>query len=122
MSVHLEALRAHLLADEQLAKDAGGDYGAGWEATTVDSSLWRIWLVDEDELEIDPHREQPAKHIARHDPSRVLRWVAAARKVLAEYERAATPGNALAGEGYVGYVLGVRFAVEAIASVYGEEG
>lgn len=54
-----------------------------------------------------------AEHIARHDPARVLREVAAARGILAEYERRA-------GGGGYGYQAGLGFVIEQMARAWSD--
>jgi hypothetical protein len=107
----LDQLRATLDEDERVALYAGGTYAAEWRATPTDSARWEIELAGEDELYLDPEREAPAEHIARHDPARVLRWVRAAREILAEIERelADDPTNETA-----------KWLLSQLASVYGD--
>lgn len=67
--------------------------------------------------------EQSSEHIARHDPARVLRWVAAAREVLDEYEAAVTArevadGTLLQGAAQLRRLIYEKL-VRALAGVYG---
>lgn len=99
----------------------------------TDLVAWLRERLDEDERVARSAREgffQPetlsifaavsdAAHVITHDPARVLRQVAAHRRILDEYEQTveyyATHRAAPAGE-----LHGLLFAVKAIASIYSD--
>jgi hypothetical protein len=90
--------RARCGEDEVTAETAGGDGPQGrWEQVDPESCPGRIdcdsgYVVTYDEGSPD---DGQAPHIARHDPARVLREVAAKRAVLDSYEasvRSVGPG------------------------------
>ncbi|WUI01493.1 DUF6221 family protein [Spirillospora sp. NBC_00431] len=83
----VEFLRDRLARDERIAQACAG---APWKATpagTINTD------VSEDEGEREPafvatvENGAYAEHIARHDPSRTLREVAAARRIIDDYEK-----------------------------------
>jgi hypothetical protein len=83
----LETLRQHLAEDERVALAAGGD-SPNWHQRDPEREHGRIEddageVVTYDESAPTPHQ---AEHIVRHDPAWVLRWVRAAREILAEHE------------------------------------
>lgn len=88
MSDIVQFLRARLDEDERLALATGPDeYARRW---AVRDSMWSCTVIDGngDIVVYDegaPTREE-AEHIARQDPARTLRRVAAHRAILAEYE------------------------------------
>jgi hypothetical protein len=82
-----------------------------WVAATHPSVSWIVTGADGDCVvsnEGSPTPEEAA-HIARHDPARVLREVAAKRAIVASYEDAATHEFA-----------GLQVAVGHLAAAYGE--
>jgi hypothetical protein len=67
---------------------------------------------------IERSRDELCAHIARHDPARVLREVAAKRAILARYEeRPANLGDSLQ-QGQE--CMGLLYAMEALAAVYSD--
>jgi len=90
-----EFLAARLDEDEAAAKLAARE-GGTWTQDDPErhpgsiSSLGGPVVYDEDAPD-----ENQAPHIARHDPARVLREVAAGRKRLAEHEHSPNPYGAL---------------------------
>jgi hypothetical protein len=92
MSDLIAKLRAALDEDERVAREACDNDSGEW----FDGDDWNVWRAEE----IDPHDEleqhelvvygnvkPQSEHIARHDPARALRQVAAMRKVLDLAER-----------------------------------
>jgi hypothetical protein len=75
-------LNARLDEDEAAARDA---YYEGQRWITEEEGVYR-W--PDDELVQMADRKRDARHIARHDPARVLREVEADRKLIAAYEAA----------------------------------
>jgi hypothetical protein len=99
----LDQLRAALDEDERVAQAA---IGVGF---------WFVLGVgDEDKA------QRLADQVRRQTPERVLRWVRAAREILAELERAKIPANGLSVDGYRGRVAGLELAVLSLMSVYGD--
>ncbi|MGH3242744.1 MAG: DUF6221 family protein [Spirillospora sp.] len=82
----VEFLRDRLARDEQIAQACAG---APWTATPAGT----INTGGEDEDAGEPvfvataENGAYAEHIARHDPSRTLREVAAARQIIDDYEK-----------------------------------
>jgi len=76
-------LEARLGEDEAAAREA---YYEGQRWITEEEGVYRY---PDDELVHSADRKADARHIARYDPARVLREVAAKRKILERYERAA---------------------------------
>ena len=90
-------LAARLDEDEAAARAAASIAGPGWKAETYwpgDESRTRTCVRSKDgaflgEFGDTPDYPDMAAHVARHDPARVLREVAAGRAILADYEEAA---------------------------------
>lgn len=76
----IEFLRARLDEDKEVAQSAHYE-GQRWISEEEDVSRW-----PEDELVHFADRKRDAAHIARHDPARVLREVAAKRRIIAVHE------------------------------------
>lgn len=72
-------LRARLDRDEEVALRAGAGERADW---TVDGRG-----VDFDQYTVEGFHPSTAEHVARHDPGRVLRGVAAQRRILEIHAR-----------------------------------
>lgn len=130
----LESLKRHLDEDVKIANEAcDNDGNTEWHTTsamalrfTVRTAANRPVLraLAEDATAEDGWTFDPAattEHAARHDPQRVLRWVAAARKVLAGFEAVANNPDRLTDAALHLQFNVLRQVVEAIASVYGEE-
>ena len=125
----VEQLRAHLDDDERVAREANA--GQPWEcleSTWYTHPMLVSYSADGETYGVlgtlvDLAKEE-RDHIARQDPSRTLRWVAAARKVLDAYEIAVIAADTAEGTPLAGGARLRRntllFAVEAIASVYEE--
>ena len=94
MSDLTDFISARLDEDEAAAKaaswDRPGDAWRVWGVRTDDA-----WVIDDDGQEgfVIPRigggadTEGVARHVARHDPARALREVAAKRAIVAEHER-----------------------------------
>jgi Family of unknown function (DUF6221) len=82
----VEFYAARLDEDEAAAKEAAEDSGAEWSRNP--EGLSGIVVAGGEIVVYDEGRptEAEADHIARHDPVRVLREVAAKRAILAEYK------------------------------------
>ena len=61
-----------------------------------------------------------ARHIARHDPARVLREVAAKRAILAEYERVAGSAQAYPNNATITSLGAAQTVVKALGTVYSD--
>ena len=97
------------------------------EALAASPGPWHLSAEDDEVLAVDDitvadvfalsgnQQRATARHIARHDPARVIREVQAGRKILADYEgtRAITGDNDE-------YVAGLSAALSALASVYSD--
>lgn len=87
----LEFLRDRLTDDERQAKAAMTYAAKDWFIET--SGI--VTTGPEDDVYTDDR--EVAEHIARHDPARVLREVAAKRELLADYERFAAERRRMMG-------------------------
>lgn len=109
--------KARLDEDEAAAK------GASWDRPGDRWHVWGersdgAWVVDDDGEEgfVIPRigggadTEGVARHVARNDPARALREVAAKRAILDEYERDPQADDQ--------YRAGLAFALERLAEVY----
>lgn len=88
-------LRAQLDEDERLARATAWNASTagfnGWQARRParDDEDWEIWQAGQNSAQLVRGLEEThAQHIAAHDPERVLRAVAAKRRVVADYEDA----------------------------------
>ncbi|MFB7832023.1 DUF6221 family protein [Streptomyces sp. NPDC056056] len=103
-------LRARLADDEQTAKAAtwDGDMSARWQAGSSSydkrrqSPRWYVLDAYEDGVvgDVDPQGnddEGVARHIARHDPARVLAEVDAKRQIIEQHERYAAERRRMMG-------------------------
>lgn len=135
-----EWLRAQLNEDERTAQAATwcGDDAATWRAAvspygTPSRPHGPRWYI-EDSLEdgvittVDPQAsddEGVARHIAAHDPARVLREVDAKRRIVRAYEDAVTAfENTVLGTDLhdlmAGSVNSLRYALQALALPYAD--
>jgi hypothetical protein len=114
----VEFYAARLDEDEAAAKAAGGGIhcrewdaaGPGYQEGRVEDGHGDVVVYDEGA----PTLAQ-AKHIARHDPARVLREVAAKRAILGAYE------SQRAAQFYDPAVVDeLRDVIETLASVYSD--
>lgn len=99
----IERLRRHLDEDERVAL-AGA-------ASTMAVGDWK--------LEANAHVDPIEAHIARHDPARVLRWVAAARQILVIHPKTGSCCDACSNDQWVAHWPCPTLL--ALASIYGEE-
>lgn len=101
----IEFLRARLDEDERAALGAKGDTPGIWE-TKSDPATWIVLYDASGKLTMGQER-----HIARHDPARVLREVEAHRRIVDEYEASVRRvGVCMSGS--------LRRVVMALATVY----
>lgn len=126
-----DRLRAGLDEDERVAQACAE--GTGLQAVGL---TWHVWdgagVRDEHDATVVYDEGAPtaaeAAHIARNDPARALRDIAARRRILAAYEEAerASRGYVEAGlgesEDEVGTRLALESVVEILAGVYEEAG
>ena len=113
----IERIRAVLDEDEQVAREAARQDGESWQTSDMGD-----WLTSGEHghvmigEEYGPGR-RAIDHIARHDPARVLRQIAAHRKLLDFYQEADQWYNANrtapAGE-ITGLVRAIEFLAEAL--------
>ncbi|MEV5571683.1 DUF6221 family protein [Spirillospora sp. NPDC052269] len=75
-------LRTRFDEDDDLARRSDGDGCGQWIANG--------WTVDFCQSDISGFHPTIAKHVARHDPERVLREVAAKRRTLDRHSRSST--------------------------------
>ena len=111
-------LDAMLDADEAAARES---YYEGQRWITEEEGVYRY---PDDELVHSADRKADARHIARHDPARVLREVEAKRKIVTRYERAAAipPSIAAFTRGQDdGYREACLDAVQDLTAVYAGE-
>jgi len=108
---------ARLDEDEAAAKAAAEQARYDeWDAVgdrtddEIGRSNWRV--VGVALMETHPGAMASAQHIARHDPARVLRDVAADRKLLAEWQKAEARSAGDDDRGYAGVADGLRLAVK----------
>lgn len=80
-------LRARLDEDEAVARAATA---GAWELVRAPDGSWYVDPGDLDDV-ANVDRTADAEHIARHDPARVLRDVAANRAIVDECERMSQP-------------------------------
>lgn len=127
MSELITWLRAHLDTDERLAQSAIRDprYLRD-ERTTADDGRWRTRDHPHDECIVEGagimvydeggHTAEQARHIATHDPARVLRQVQAHRAILDDH--ADIPGDG------INYTLReqerAEDVIKALASMYSD--
>lgn len=94
MSDIVEFLRARLDEDEQVARaaaDAKG--GAAWYVSRGGCGDIDIW-VEQHLSEDDDDETEVSLHVRRHDPARVLREVAAKRRLMALHRVGTDPCDA----------------------------
>ena len=112
-----EELAARLDEDEAAAKLAAREGGA-WtqgdpgQGSCAITSLGGTVVYDEGSPD-----EYQAAHIARHDPARALRFVAAVRAIIRE---SSGEGHGWA-EHEPAYYAGLEFAVVALTGIYHED-
>lgn len=107
----LDFIRARLDEDEAAARESHYE-GQRWLTEEEGVHRW-----PEDELVHMADRKADARHIARHDPARVLREVEAKWHIVRDYERAAracsdATGSELDSRGYAS-MCGARDALRA---------
>lgn len=116
-----EFVKARLDEDEAAARESHYE-GQRW--ITEEEGVYR-W--PDDELVHLADRKADARHIARHDPARVLREVEAKRAILGAYQ-AAVARQVAAAEGradeepewHVARRAALHFACSAIAAIYSD--
>ncbi|MCQ4119872.1 DUF6221 family protein [Rhodococcus tibetensis] len=79
----VDFLNARLDEDERIADEARCLVPGKWESRGID-----LIYADVDGVAGTLRHEEDAVHIARHDPARVLREVAAKRKIVETYREA----------------------------------
>jgi Family of unknown function (DUF6221) len=118
-------LEARLAEDEATAREAAAGDQARWKATGDLEPA--VYVADGGPVAVGPWggslREDEAAHIARHDPARVLRDVAAKRAILAmhaefwrlyrTFEQAGEPGSISLGR-----AQGLSDVLRQMAAVY----
>lgn len=101
----LDFLHARLDEDERVAREASEGHGPRWrqyndgepdEPGRVENERGQPVVYDEG----NPSEEQ-ARHIARHDPARILRDVVAKRLIVAEHDYC--PPERYVSHAYCGY-------------------
>jgi len=113
-------LAARLDEDEAAARAASAP--SPWKAAEHEADSWIVTDATSEPLIYDEGTPDllEAAHIARHDPARVLREVAAKRAILAEHQEAASGGYCeLCYYGYGGGSWPCP-TVRALASVYSD--
>ena len=127
-------LRARLDEDEAAANaTTPGPWMAGAErAHLVDNvvygqSEWPDHIQQVCNVNYAQHKAGNATHIARHDPARALREVAAKRAILDGYEvtrqrydSREEMGDLAADRHRAGEVFGLKFAVQVLGAVYSD--
>ncbi|RDI13462.1 hypothetical protein DEU38_13437 [Rhodococcus sp. AG1013] len=136
MSEIVEFLRARLDEDERVARAAVIRYGLTWWRTDApdDVDEYADWpgfvcgdhpalaVLDRDDDNDGPH----ADHIARHDPARVAREVAAKRAILAQEEEARAHYDHIKSsatypvETSIGHVVALATVIRHLASAYAD--
>ncbi|MGH3222260.1 MAG: DUF6221 family protein [Streptosporangiaceae bacterium] len=116
-----EFLAARLDEDEAAAKACQAP--SPWKAADQE---WDHWIITDATGDVVIYDEgtpslEEAAHIARHDPARVLRDVAADRKLLAAYAHALTADFGITGEPYdAGWAEALELAVKIRAARFGD--
>ena len=105
-------LAVRLDEDEAAARDS---YYEGQRWIAEEEGVYRY---PDDELIHSADRKADARHIALHDPARVLREVAADRKILAEYERIQLSAAAYPSQGNAAALIAVQAVVKIRAEVF----
>lgn len=82
MSDLAEFLLARIAADEEAAKRAAFGYGAGWTSASDDVDDWSAVHADGKRDMVGCEDRDVTRHIARHDPDRVLRRCEADRRIV----------------------------------------
>jgi len=103
----IEFVAARLDEEQYLAQDLARGHPGPWSADTPSSvcdSGGKVVVQDEYHWSAIPH-------IARHDPARVLRDVAADRKLLAEWQQAEADSAEDDDQWKAGFAAGLRDAV-----------
>jgi hypothetical protein len=82
----VEFLLARIAEDEAVARAAVTDGEAGWEASEEEFGTFHVGHRSEKVWRWPYLGEEKARHIARHDPARVLAECDAKRKVVEAYQ------------------------------------
>lgn len=80
--------KTRLDEDDEAARDTADEYGTAW---TVNQAMRAVQSDTGADVVDDPRT--PLRHIARHDPDRALRHIAAARQRLTALEEAIGAGH-----------------------------
>ena len=109
-----EFLNGRLDEDEAAARES---YYEGQRWLTEEEGVYR-W--PDDELVHSADRKSDARHIARHDPARVLREVEAGRAILARYGSLASVTNLGEHLQRSQEQAGLSFAIRQLAEIYSD--
>ena len=117
----VDFLRARLDDDEQTAREAAKIDGDQWSVAGPSSN-------DPDRVEgntgwgaVGYDMVEPVvHHVARHDPARVLREVAAKRAILERYAVSVKEAELSAGGWADGYDRALELCVRSVAAVYAD--
>jgi hypothetical protein len=110
-------LAARLAEDYYLAHKFAFTHDADWDA----EMLGRLWWYGSGDAPQPRSASDPIiQHVARHDPARVLREVAAGRRMISEYERWQKEALATDDPGAALFALGWHGAILAKAAVYSD--
>jgi hypothetical protein len=119
--------RARLDEDEAAAKEAAADYTLPWSVLPEPGSCggYPGLVADAGGKPVADLNCDDAAHIARHDPARALRDVAADRAILADYAATLNPAPLRPGDDYAaglaeGNAASARFAALRRAAVYSD--
>ncbi len=84
-----EFLLARIAEDEEVAKRAAFGYGPAWMSETDDAEGWSVVHADGQRDMVGCEDGDVIRHIARHDPARVLAECDAKRRIVEEWQAAA---------------------------------
>ncbi|MGC0365029.1 hypothetical protein ABH922_003013 [Rhodococcus sp. 27YEA15] len=118
----VEFLEARIAEDEAVARDAAKHHGQdGWHVNAVPHEGLIVW----DSTDVPGHSTPTTVHLARHDPARILREVAAKRAILAQAREAEEyyahmRGNGLPAAKAGGHVDALTVTLTHLASTYAD--
>ncbi|MEV4672714.1 DUF6221 family protein [Actinomadura sp. NPDC049382] len=119
-------LRARLDEDEQAARDTAYSPAAAIEDSWSvrqqdrrDDMSWALYSQGK-YLKVTELNEADARHIARHDPARVLEDVKSKRSIVDAYVKWSALPQAKIADHKDGFAAGLLAAVEALAATYSD--
>lgn len=115
----IEFIRARLVDDEQIARDASERLAADWTRGLYEDypGQYRSTVESDYDEFAQVYDEDAAEHIARHDPARTLRDVKALRGILESIEALDAALSGGEHHGLTSYTYG---ALEDLARVWRE--